>query len=390
MSLYERVIINKLLDSYESSKTFTGDNKVSQKFSAKITELFPKYGDHSNYEEFESVNEAVTVLFRKNLITTTHNTANVHNVVVLNINQLDANYAYIGRTPKKDINTAVLMLLDRYQYKNDILAAYCTDQRNRISLNKSIHYFNDNVTDLENILIAVDHIVKVEKETFVRDFSMRVFKESKKFERIIARVTSLLFDYGDFPKKETVLGDLNIIKVPPYVYFKGAGQIIINGQIINLTTLGGDIGISSKLLPSVENIAISGKAVITIENLTSFHTFNDDSMFAIYLGGFHNTVRREFIKRIYHQNANVDYHHFGDIDAGGFYVLEHLKRKTGVNFKPYKMDVATLQHYWDYIDKLTENDVKRLTRLLDSEHQQVIEYMLANNCKLEQESTNVK
>ena len=102
------------------------------------------------------------------------------------------------------------------------------------------------------------------------------------------------------------------------------------------------------MLSDIDRIDVTGNKVITIENLTSFHTFNNKDMFIIYLGGYHNNIRREFIKKIYSQNPKVNFYHFGDIDAGGFYILEHLKQQTGVNFIPYKMDIETLKEYSKY------------------------------------------
>lgn len=183
---------------------------------------------------------------------------------------------------------------------------------------------------------------------------------------------------------------MNIIKNPTYINFKGAGSITIKGQRIDLTGLSSDIAISSIMLSDIDKIQVVGKAVITIENLTSFHTFRDKDMFAIYLGGYHNSLRREFIKKTYQQNPNIDYFNFGDIDAGGFYILEHLKKQTGVDFKPFRMDTETLLSYSEYTKPLTENDWDRLLRLINSEHSRVIKYMLDNNCKLEQEAIDVE
>ena len=50
------------------------------------------------------------------------------------------------------------------------------------------------------------------------------------------------------------------------------------------------------------------------------------------------------------------------------------------------MDVSTLMNYENYTKKLTENDRIRLQSLRDSEFKEVVEYMLENNCKLEQEA----
>ena len=106
---------------------------------------------------------------------------------------------------------------------------------------------------------------------------------------------------------------------------------------------------------------------------------------AKYLGGFHNTVKRNFLRRVNTDNPNIGYFHIGDIAAGGFNILQHLNRETGMNFKCLNMDVATLEKYKTFTKKLTENDQKRLKKMLNSEFDDVIRYMLKNNCKLEQE-----
>jgi hypothetical protein len=244
------------------------------------------------------------------------------------------------------------------------------------------------LSEYENLLLAVDRLLTVDKETFSRDFSVRIFNDSKIFERISSKAVNLLFDYGDFPEKEQVLENLNIVKNPTYVNFKGAGTLILAGQRIDLSTLRSDIAISSSLLEDIGRIEITGKTVMTIENLTSFHTADSKDIFLIYLGGFHNRVRREFIKEIHRQNPRVAFYHFGDIDAGGFYILEHLQRQTGIDFRPYKMDVKTLKEYHEYAKRLTDNDRDRLKKLRSCGYDEVIDYMLDRNCKLEQEAVH--
>ena len=43
MTKYESIILNALLDRYERSKSFIGDNKVNQQFTVKLVKLFEKY-----------------------------------------------------------------------------------------------------------------------------------------------------------------------------------------------------------------------------------------------------------------------------------------------------------------------------------------------------------
>lgn len=386
ISKYEKDIINKLLDKYENSKSFTGDNKVNQNFTVKISTLFPKYKDQSNFDVFKNINDAVDILVRKDLVLAKQSASHLYNNVTLNLEKLKEAYDYADRISKQQKNNEIINLLHKYESKNDILKKYCLEQYNRINNNKSIEYFNDDLNELENVLTACCELFNVNTETFMRDFSVQVFKDSKLFEKISSKVVNLLFQYSDFPEKETVLGNLNIVKNPSYINVKGNAVISLARQELNLSKIKGDIAISSISIDDIDNINIMGDSAITIENLTSFHTFNEPNMFVIYLGGYHNRIRREFIKKMYEKNPYINYLHFGDIDAGGFYILEHLIRETGVDFKPYKMDTETIKSYKGYTRTLTENDRIRLNRLLDSKYDNVIKYMLENNCKLEQES----
>ena len=50
------------------------------------------------------------------------------------------------------------------------------------------------------------------------------------------------------------------------------------------------------------------------------------------------------------------------------------------------MDVETLSTNMRCWKKLTDNDIKKLRKIEDKEFQGLIDYMLSNNCKLEQEA----
>lgn len=64
---------------------------------------------------FKRVNEAIDILIRKQFVIAKANTAAVYNEVILNLGKLEHTYEYIGRMPKKDINTSILMVLERYK-----------------------------------------------------------------------------------------------------------------------------------------------------------------------------------------------------------------------------------------------------------------------------------
>ena len=390
MRKYETVILNTLLDQYERSKSFIGKNVLNQSFRKKITDLFPGYADEANYELFSSVNEQVANLEKSGLLQVQRKKrgkidTDVIATVTLVLDKLDQCYEILYRQPKTDRNAEIEKILRNYYDLTPLLHTFCEEQLNRLSENKKVQYSDDPVK-LEQILKVLSEIEKVEEETFIRNFSIKVLGDSKAFERIKALVVSILCDYGDYPDKDRVLQDLNIVNNPGYVYVKGNGKITISGQSIDLAQMGGDIGFSSATLGNIEHVEVIATKIITIENLTTFHSFVDQDAFVIYLGGYHNSIRRNMIRKIYESNPNKQYYHYGDIDAGGFYILLDLRRKTGISFTPLHMDLETLTKYQDYTRKLTENDKTRLKNLLGGEFDEVIHYMLDNDCKLEQEA----
>lgn len=389
MKNYKKKIINTLLDKFESSKSFNGTNTKAQSFSLKLNKEFPEYADDANIALIHTIDECISELAAEGLIIIRKNKHGINDTVILNTDRLDDCYKNVNRVDKKDLNASLSKLLCAYRDGNRILQSFCTCQLERIAANKPVRHFNGSLEEYETVLKALRFILDVPTETYQRDYSMRVFGDSKTFERIRNTVISILFDYGDFPERETVLEDLNIVKNPGHVFFKGSAVISVGGQTIDLSKIDGDIALSSSLLPCVDDINVTGISVVTIENLTTFNSYKPVNELVIYLGGYHNTARRRFIRLLYEKNSNAEYYHYGDIDAGGFYILMHLRAKTGVDFKPINMDINTLKQNKEFTKKLTENDRKRLEKLLGSEFHDIAAYMLENNCKLEQEALDV-
>ena len=184
-----------------------------------------------------------------------------------------------------------------------------------------------------------------------------------------------------------IMAEYGIYHTPNYVYFKGDTTLDVDGESINLRTLNQGVGISGEDLTKVAFSDLSRiKRVITIENLTTFFRWNEPKSLIIYLGGYHNSIRRTLLKKVYNKLPGIAYYHFGDIDAGGFSILKDLRNKTGIPFKMYRMDIETLKCYEKYGKALTESDIIRLEEIeKDEELQEVVSYMLLHNVKLEQE-----
>ena len=394
MNQYEKKILNILLNKYESSKSFLGENKVNQNFTVAVDVLFPKYKDSSNYEVFLDINEAIASLVSLSFIKVlTRKNAFVQKIM-LNTDVIFEVYSYLNREPRKMEQERLLSFLKCYTDRLNVIGTYAIAQVERIGQNKQVEYYTGSLRELEDIISACEFILTNKCEIYIRDASIRLFGDSKRLEVLQRKISSLLFQYGNYEEREFVFEECGVVKTPTYVIVKGAGELIFEEERINLEKVGGDISLSTKTIDRLKCIKVSGRRVMTIENLTTFHDYIEETDFVIYLGGFHNQAKRDFLIMIYEQNPDLEYCHFGDIDAGGFYIYRHLVDKTGISFNTFLMDISVLEKYKQLWRELTNQDKKRLISLKETltrevkgeDFTAVLEYMLEKNCKLEQEA----
>lgn len=75
-----------------------------------------------------------------------------------------------------------------------------------------------------------------------------------------------------------------------------------------------------------------------------------------------------------------------DLDPDGFFILEHLKRGTKIDFEPFHMSLNDLIEFREYGKELSDLDRKKAHTLMDAGlYCQELSYMLQENVKLEQE-----
>ena len=91
---------------------------------------------------------------------------------------------------------------------------------------------------------------------------------------------------------------------------------------------------------------------------------------------------------IYEQNPDKAYYHKGNLNVYGFAILESLKERTGIPFRPLEMDVETLKRSYDagLYRPLSETDRKAMKSPALKEYEEIFRFMLEHNCKAEQES----
>lgn len=396
MAQYDRKVLNCLLDTYENSLLSTGENKRTIQIEYRFTRTsIPVYFDESS-SEYENIHISLKELESKNLIRIIwkdNKQDYLIQKVRLMTDHIDEAYQYVGRKPKRGLEEETIALLQKYlDVQAPITVEFVQYLLERLQNHQSVKEYIalDNMKETEKFLRACVLVEQNKKPCYIREFSISHFQDSKYFERVESRIAKVFRQFsGEFMEMDTLelLAEYGIYRTPNYVYFKGNAKIAIGEEIVDLSLLKQGIGISGEDLAGIRFSDLGSiKKVITIENLTSFFRYREEDSLLIYLGGYHNRIRRTLLKMIYEIIPDAKYYHFGDIDAGGFVILLDLRKKTGIPFMSYHMDLDTLKQYRQYGKCLTETDRKRLEQISKAEEfREIIGFMLEENIKLEQE-----
>lgn len=383
---YEEQILSWLIDGHEKKGL---GNSGTRKVSISIAAKYPAYKDPLSDTNRE-IESAIAHLLSWEFVRCHKNQQGYYTKIELLESAIPPIYIYLNRMPKTELWERQKDLLRKYADREDTLTGkFCAAMMDRIVQRKDIEYgLAKDMTLLEDVLLALTNIEKLNEETYIRNFSEMVFHDSKRLQSILHPVTKILLDYGDGAgQAETVLEEYNLISNPGYVYIKGDWQIWSHRQCVSVDMFSGGIAISSDALDEIERIAVPCGRVISVENLTTYHDTKEQQGAIIYLGGFVNTVRADLLKKLYVSEPNAEYLHKGDLDPYGFLILENLKKRTSIPFMPLEMDLDTLRrcHQSGHFRVLDEADKKAINNPALSEYQPVLRYMLQHNCKIEQE-----
>ena len=251
-----------------------------------------------------------------------------------------------------------------------------------------------NYAQTEEILKALIFIEGNERMLYVREASMLIYGSSKYFEEnTMDAVCGLLRKYHGRPCEEhelfdEILGEYHIVAERQKLCLKGNIVLVKKGRTIELGGFRNGVEFYADELDGIERIVVRDRQLMTVENKTSYMRCRDENTSYFYLGGYANRFQREFLRKVFDDNPQITYLHFGDIDAGGFYIHENLCRITGISFGLWQMSKEELQdvRYADCLLKLSANDRKRLKTLAEHEmYRDVVRYMLEEGVKLEQE-----
>lgn len=385
-----------LLDVYENSVTYKGQNIKNQSFAIKPEKIFYEYnGDYTDQDEVNQFNREMQSLMEFEFVILDYERGiPVISKIKLNTNSINEIYSVLKREDITVKRNREIKMYTQYMGAHDIMDAFCKSQVERLNDYKDAKYTSDIAI---NILKLLKYVLGNNSDIMERELSVAVLGDTKLFEKSYkSRICSIIEEYGELEldlsvldkkeKEKAILEEYQVFSNPSYIFFKGNVDIhYVDGNSISVTP-DNPIAILSEAIARIEMIKVNSNRIVTVENLTSYNRINDNKSTFIYLSGYHNTAKQRFLKKIAENNSGVSWFHFGDIDPDGYYILKNLVEKTGIAFVPLYMDVQQLINCKQYCKPLEKNDMVKANSLLKFHfYDEVMEFMLANNCKLEQE-----
>lgn len=393
---YEEKILTYLVENYRKSKKDLGDNKINRRTQVKPEKLYRKYNaNDGDFEEISKFNQTVERLTELGFVYSTKETfgTQIQCIFLVDERIQDAEQYLAERCGyvSKDMQIEKLRnLVDKYKNTSPICEQECA----RLLENIAERKVPKNIGELDDVLKAVAFIEENQEELYMREMSMKVYGDSKYFENVTLQpVCSMLRKYSNHDIREGELFDeillvYHIAREPQKLCIKGKAIINIWGTEVDISGFSEGIEFRASDLINIKSVKLMVPNFMTIENRTSYLRYSKDDVVVFYIGGYTNRYQRDFIKMVYASNTDACYLHFGDIDAGGFWIHHNLCEVTGVNFELFSMSTDELENkeFASCLHELSANDRVRLQELKKNDvYEDVVQYMLRNNVKLEQE-----
>lgn len=428
---YARKILNDLLDRFEDSSLYRDNTSGRRPFFYIREKNLPEYFDDTTADYKIAINETLTMLQEKGFVELfwqRFEEGNLLDKVALNYQQAEEIYSYIGRKPRAKKDSQLLELLKKHlsaagissgergmEIETAASGAYKTGEQqinwfhsfliqmiDRLEKGDTLYPYlsPDNLEESEQLCRALKEVSQLNTEIPQRLFSVKVFGDSKIWSKLERRAARIIKDFNpeiNMEEHKEILAETGIIQNPQHIFLSGNLELRTDNKIIRLEEFRPDLGISTEMINNLEIENIPADYVITIENLTPYYHYikeSRDNYLAIYLGGYHNFLRRSLLIKLWNfcrsNNIDLPFYHWGDIDLGGFRIFAHLRQKTGIPIFPWNMDIDTLKKHEEKAQNIAPSYSKKLQKLLNnpgySLFAEVISYMLEKEIRLEQEA----
>ena len=406
---WKEQLLSKLLDQYEKSVTYTGENKVKQVFSVKPSDIFKGYNKDFlppeqlfQEKEFERL---IRQMESEGLIHVVPPNTGILRQICAVPERWEDYYACLNRTEKNILKKRLEEVYHRF-CQCDLLEAYGKEKLQTLKNSRARKLdekkVEKEITEAEAIWNLVQFLKENQEKqrtTLEREMSEAVLHDSKQWEKIYRKkVCGILEHTGRYDeplaeleeereRQTALLEEFYIYSNPAYIYLKGDARICLeDGRELRIYH-DLPMSIPFETFQKAKSIQIRDAALMTVENLTSFHRLEREHIFYLFLSGYHTRTKQALLQRIARENPGLSWHHFGDLDPDGLAIAGHLIRKTGLPFQLCAMGVQELQRFQTYTKPLEAPDRAKAEAMIKqgSSYAGILRYMLEHNCKLEQE-----
>lgn len=406
---WKEQLLSKLLDQYEKSVTYAGENKVKQVFSVKPSDIFKGYNKDFlppeqlfQEKEFERL---IRQMESEGLIHVVPPNTGILRQICAVPERWEDYYACLNRTEKNILKKRLGEVYHRF-CQCDLLEAYGKEKLQTLKNSRARKLdekkVEKEITEAEAIWNLVQFLKENQEKqrtTLEREMSEAVLHDSKQWEKIYRKkVCGILEHTGRYDeplaeleeereRQTALLEEFYIYSNPAYIYLKGDARICLeDGRKLRIYH-DLPMSIPFETFQKAKSIQIRDAALMTVENLTSFHRLEREHIFYLFLSGYHTRTKQALLQRIARENPGLFWHHFGDLDPDGLAIAGHLIRKTGLPFQLCAMGVQELQRFQTYAKPLEAPDRAKAEAMIKqgSSYAGILRYMLEHNCKLEQE-----
>ncbi|MFK3797137.1 Wadjet anti-phage system protein JetD domain-containing protein [Pseudomonas sp. NPDC088444] len=247
----------------------------------------------------------------------------------------------LKQTTHADIMAQTRSLLEPYLARHDVLEEVIEKWARLTNVRGS---GPTDVNDWIEAMTVIEQCDRAQTQTLssVRETSARLLRNSKRIEQLTVPLDVLLQGSIETTARTPaeVWQELGLFKEDQPVMFAGNVEIV-RGRVTAL------LDEPYTGLPAGTVQAISGvvAGILTIENLTTFHTeakrHANEPKLLIYTAGMPSPAWREMYQRLLTGVApGTPIHHWGDVDEGGFRIASKLAQTSaaaGHELKPHFM-----------------------------------------------------
>lgn len=412
---YQSRLLSLLLDKYEQSQAFYSGEPGQRRpqFAFRQSELAEDYYDEMHYEKRELINTSLLELERREIVQVRwakYRTGEVAERVYLNFPALDEAYALAGRQPKEDkLADLQLALQPLATHPWDWVRLWWQTTDRALGEKKSAGLNLDDLVLLQDLVRILSELPKHPDGILKRNLSQLALGGSKRLEQGAERLLLRILRQTAAEEYETdaqYLDSIGIIANPDLTLGAGPLQLALKDWgLIDLGILPGGFGLSGETIAVCRGARTGAKAVLTVENLTTYHglvaalqSAGVSNILCIYTAGFPRRMTQQLLRLLgeglHGTLPETPVLHWGDIDYGGIRIFEYLRSNLLPNLQPLLMNPATyhehrasgLQFGDDYAAKL--RGLKEQVR--PDIWGETLDLLLVHRNRVEQESIDIR